>query len=208
VENFLVPLFGHQDYLLTMYGTLPVLADGTLDPHTLDNPYKVANDGNACLPQQSSPVLGSGGMSDSGEAEDDVTRFSQHVEPMSSGVKVCWKIQSGWQGAILHEYERRHLPIGIQRQYQDLFIPTWAVMTDNSRPNSGLVQEAFARVYTESTEMIKAGASLNEVAGAHPNMRALFDKAVFMDSPVVTKWAARMVFSTTLRCKYCTFSRS
>src|SRR3569833_2780630 len=96
------------------------------------------------------------------------------------------------------------IQVGVhQRQYCDngnIFEPTWAMMTDNSSSDIGKMRQAITGIYDNATEMMTAGALLEDVAGAYPNIAAIFDEQQFATSPIITQWAARMVRSIRLKC--------
>ncbi|KAH6629089.1 hypothetical protein C7974DRAFT_180923 [Boeremia exigua] len=84
-------------------------------------------------------------------------------------------------------------------QVNNLFLPTWAMMTVNTRPDPGSVRFAFPDVLQEGAAMIESGAPLEYVIEVHPSIGALFDEAEFNRSGKLSRWAAGMVHSMMLK---------
>jgi hypothetical protein len=91
-------------------------------------------------------------------------------------------------------------PINIQdTQVNNLFLPTWAMMTVNTRPDPGSVRFAFPGILQEATALLESGVPVEFVIETHPNIAALFDESKFNKSGILSKWAASMVHSTMLK---------
>jgi hypothetical protein len=91
---------------------------------------------------------------------------------------------------------------GIQdTQVNNLFLPTWAMMTANSRSGSGSLRYAFSGILEKATAMIELGTPVELVIETHPNIAALYDEDQYRNSGVVSKWAASMVHGFMLRGK-------
>ncbi|KAH8711893.1 hypothetical protein GQ44DRAFT_730955 [Phaeosphaeriaceae sp. PMI808] len=84
-------------------------------------------------------------------------------------------------------------------QINNLFLPTWAMMPVNTRPDPGSLNEAFYSLFQKTTAIIEGGAPVEHVIEVHPNIAALFDEYEFKNSGVLTRWAAGMVHSTQLK---------
>ena len=93
-------------------------------------------------------------------------------------------------------------PADIQdTQANNLFLPTWAMMTANSRPGSGSLRYAFSGILEKATTMIELGTPVELVIETHPNIAALFDEDQYRNSGIVSKWAASMVHGFMLKGK-------
>lgn len=84
-------------------------------------------------------------------------------------------------------------------QVNNLFLPTWAMMPVNTRPDPGSLKDAFYALYRETTAMIESGVPVDIVIETHPNIAALFDENEYNRSGVLSKWAAGMVHSAQLK---------
>lgn len=78
-------------------------------------------------------------------------------------------------------------------QIDNLSLPTWSMMTINTRPDPGSLRHAFAPILKEATESIQAGTPVELVIEAHPNIAALFDPKEYERSGMLSRWAAGMV---------------
>lgn len=92
-----------------------------------------------------------------------------------------------------------HLPLGNQNAHDNLTIPTWAMMTMNSRPDPGSLHDAFESILKEAAEMIRSGTPPDLVIEKHPNIAALFNESEYNNSGILSKWAAGMVHSVQHR---------
>ncbi|KAJ4344128.1 hypothetical protein N0V95_006332 [Ascochyta clinopodiicola] len=71
-------------------------------------------------------------------------------------------------------------PVDVQEtQVQNLFLPTWAMMTVSIRPDPGSVKYAFPAVLHEATALLESGTPVDSVIERHPNIAALFDESEF-----------------------------
>jgi hypothetical protein len=86
-------------------------------------------------------------------------------------------------------------------QVKILFLPTWAMMTANTRPDPGSLRSAFVDVQKEATALLNSGAPINSVLERHPNLAALWDENEFNRSGILSRWAAGMVHSVRLKGK-------
>jgi hypothetical protein len=84
-------------------------------------------------------------------------------------------------------------------QVNNLFLPTWAMMPVNTRPDPGSLKDAFYGLFRETTAMIESGVPVDVVIETHPNIAALFDEDEYNRSGVLSKWAAGMVHSAQLK---------
>ena len=114
---------------------------------------------------------------------------------------VHWNLQSSLNPLLQsdaspnhHRSDTRYL------NNHNIFVPAWAMMTDNSSSDIGKIRQAITGIYDDATKMMMAGASLQDVAGAYPNIAAIFDEKQFATSPVITQWAARMIRTIKLKC--------
>jgi hypothetical protein len=94
-------------------------------------------------------------------------------------------------------------PVDVQdSQIDNLFIPTWAMMPVNTKPDPGSVKLAFPGIVLEASALLKSGAPVELVLETHPNIAALFDEEKFNASGILSKWAAGMVHSMMLKGEF------
>ncbi|KAH4855471.1 hypothetical protein HBH75_086550 [Parastagonospora nodorum] len=87
-------------------------------------------------------------------------------------------------------------PLGIQNaQVNNLFLPTWAMMTVSTRPDPGSLKEAFQSLHRDTAVMIESGTPVEVIIETHPNIAALFDENEYNNSGVLSKWSAAMIHS-------------
>ncbi|KAF2998524.1 hypothetical protein E8E13_004587 [Curvularia kusanoi] len=84
-------------------------------------------------------------------------------------------------------------------QVNNLFLPIWAMMTVNTRPDPGSVKFAFPNIMQEATAMIEAGTPVELIIETHPNIAALLDEVEFNEAGILSRWAAGMVHSMMLK---------
>lgn len=84
-------------------------------------------------------------------------------------------------------------------QVDNLFVPTWAMMTVNTRSDPGSVKTAFQWLRQEVSTMIDSGVPTEAILETHPNIAALFDEDQYSKSGVLSRWAAGIVHSTYLK---------
>lgn len=84
-------------------------------------------------------------------------------------------------------------------QVNNLFLPTWAMMTVNTKPDPGSAKFAFPGILQEATAMLDSGTPLENVIESHPSISALFDEAKFNESGILSRWAVGMVHSMMLK---------
>lgn len=87
-------------------------------------------------------------------------------------------------------------------QVNNLFLPIWAMMTVNTRPDPGSVKFAFPNIVQEATAMIEAGTPVELIIETHANIAALFDEAEFNEAGILSRWATGMVHSIMLKGMY------
>jgi hypothetical protein len=75
-------------------------------------------------------------------------------------------------------------------------IPTWALMSVNTRPDPGSIRNAFYGMQQEATAILESGKPVIEM---HPNIAALFDEDEYNSSGVLSRWAAGMAHSARLK---------
>ncbi|KAH7381335.1 hypothetical protein DE146DRAFT_283260 [Phaeosphaeria sp. MPI-PUGE-AT-0046c] len=80
-------------------------------------------------------------------------------------------------------------------QVNNLFVPTWAMMTVNTRPDPGSLKTAFYGLHQEVAIMMGNGVPIEAIIETHPNIAALFDEAEYNKSGVLSRWAAGIVHS-------------
>jgi hypothetical protein len=86
-------------------------------------------------------------------------------------------------------------------QVKNLFLPTWAMMTVNTRPDPGSLRSAFVNVQKEASTLLNSGAPTDLILEKHPNVAALWDEKEFKRSGMLSRWAAGMVHSMQLKGK-------
>lgn len=84
-------------------------------------------------------------------------------------------------------------------QVNNLFLPTWAMMTVSTRPDPGSIKLAFPTILQEATAMLDSGTPVEFVIETHPNVAALFDEEEFNGAGILSRWAAGMVHSVMLK---------
>lgn len=84
-------------------------------------------------------------------------------------------------------------------QVNNLFLPTWAMMTVSTRPDPGSIKLAFPTILQEATAMLASGTPVELVIEIHPNVAALFDEEEFNGAGILSRWAAGMVHSVMLK---------
>jgi hypothetical protein len=80
-------------------------------------------------------------------------------------------------------------------QIRNIFVPNWAATSLNTVPDPGGLDDAFADIYQQATNLLKGGEPLTKIFGHHPNVAALYDQQEFDRSCLLSQWAARMVHS-------------
>lgn len=99
-------------------------------------------------------------------------------------------------------------PVDVQdTQLNNLFLPTWAMMTVSTIPDPGSVKLAFPAVFQDATALLESGTPVALVMEAHPNIAALFDEGAFNTSGILSRWAAGMVHSLMLKGVYIRFHK-
>ena len=83
-------------------------------------------------------------------------------------------------------------------QVNNLFLPVWAMMSINTRPDPGSLKNAFS-FRQEATTMIENGTPVQLFIEEHPSIAALFDQDEYNNSGLISKWAAGMVHSARLK---------
>lgn len=87
-------------------------------------------------------------------------------------------------------------PSDIQNaQIENLFLPTWAMMTVSTRPDPGSLKEAFHSLHRDTAAMIEVGTPVEMIIETHPNIAALFDENEYNNSGILSKWSAAMIHS-------------
>jgi hypothetical protein len=94
-------------------------------------------------------------------------------------------------------------------QVNNLFLPTWAMMTVNTRPDPGSLKHAFYSLYGETSALLASGTPMEAIIEVHPNIAALFDEEEYYRSGVLSKWVVGVVHSSRLKgmdtVLYCLF---
>jgi hypothetical protein len=91
-------------------------------------------------------------------------------------------------------------------QVNNLSVPIWAMMTVNTRPDPGSIQDPFHDILQETGAMLANGMSIGQVIEVHPNIAALWDEDEFNRSGPLSKWAVGMVHSAKLKGEPSAFS--
>jgi hypothetical protein len=86
-------------------------------------------------------------------------------------------------------------------QLNNLFLPTWAMMTVSTRPDPGTIKLAFPTILQQATAMLDSGTPVEFVIETHANVAALFDEEEFNNAGILSKWAVGMVHSVMLKGK-------
>lgn len=89
-----------------------------------------------------------------------------------------------------------------ETQVNNLFLPTWAMMTVNTKADPGSLRFAFPSILQEATALLESGSPRELVIETHPNIGALFDEGEFNEAGILSRWAAGMVHSMMLKGMY------
>ncbi|ORY56146.1 uncharacterized protein BCR38DRAFT_461796 [Pseudomassariella vexata] len=90
-----------------------------------------------------------------------------------------------------------HCPTPTQQdQFNSLFAQRWNMMTANDCRGAASVTTSFSETLQQGRAMISAGAIPEEITGTFPTVAALFDQDEFERCSMISKWAARFVYSS------------
>jgi hypothetical protein len=209
-RQFLSLLFDRQDYLLAISSEDEDDADdnaldNTLDPRLLFEGGKMPT---------GSPMDTSASRKPSPEkAEKGETVRSIHAthlrsrQPIANTIRIHPNLNlRNFFGNLPFSSSVRanNYPEEVQdTQVNNLFLPTWAMMTVNTKPDPGSVKFAFATILQEATAMLDSGTPLELIIEIHPNVAALFDEEEFNNAGILSRWAAGMVHSVMLKGMSC-----
>lgn len=85
----------------------------------------------------------------------------------------------------------------------ELPLPSWALMTLNTRSASGSMGSAFMMIHAKFTALIQTGRAQSDIFGRLPNVSALFDRSEYQKSSLLSQWAASMVHGFKLQGLCC-----
>lgn len=210
-RQFLSLLFDREDYLLAISESEDEDnaddngLDRTLDPRLLFEGGK--------LPMGSPMDTSSSRMPSPEKAEKGDTVRSIHVTHLRSRQPIVNTIRIHPNLNLRNLFGNLPFSSGVRAnnypedvqdtQVSNLFLPTWAMMTVNTRPDPGSIKLAFPNILQEATAMLDSGTPLEFVIETHPNIAALFDEEEFKTAGILSRWAAGMVHSVMLRGMYC-----
>lgn len=79
-------------------------------------------------------------------------------------------------------------------------IPTWTVLTANNLAGRHCVNASIRELHKQAEQLLADGTSIEEITGTHPNIAALFDPEEYARTSLLSRWAARFVWSLQLKC--------
>lgn len=89
-----------------------------------------------------------------------------------------------------------HYPMGVQQQqHENLFRPLWAILPLTTLAGKPSVKECIAGVLRQARLLLQSGQSTEQIIGRKCNIASIFDQNQFSRSTMLTKWAARFVYS-------------
>ncbi|KAI1078666.1 hypothetical protein F5B20DRAFT_546857 [Whalleya microplaca] len=192
-SKFLPPLFKREEYLLGMVGSRRDMSVGseTVDPkvlqHTTDEEFEEIEEASTALTEIHKLDLSSTPLN-SRQAMDTKIRVHPNLQKLLGSLPFYRNVPSNTFSSVRPDSPARNDSV-----------PTWAVMTTNTKPGFGRMREAFTDIYNEATALLRDGTSLDDVTGAHPNIAALYDIEEYERSSLLSRWAARMVYSIKLK---------
>lgn len=192
-HQFLSLLFDRQDFLAASEDEDDTALDGTLDPRLL------FEDGT------SSSRYGSISRLPSPEKLEQ-SIYATHLrsrQPIVNAIRIHPNLNlRNLFGNLPFSSSVRanNYPVDVQEtQVNNLFLPTWAMMTVSTRPDPGSVKFAFQAVMHEANALLESGTPVESVIEVHPNVAALFVESEFHTSGILSRWAAGMVHSMLLK---------
>ncbi|RBR13527.1 uncharacterized protein FIESC28_08155 [Fusarium coffeatum] len=175
---FFEPLFNHTDfYLTTAVGTPGRNPNNT---HQNTGPF----DSQPAIPHE--------------ESFESASSFDGSTKPVNeSSLRIHPNVRNHFNNLSLSSSIRVNgYPRNIQdAQIRNIFVPNWAATSLNTVPDPGGLDDAFADIYQQATNLLKDGEPLSKIFGHHPNVAALYDQQEFDRSCLLSQWAARMVHS-------------
>ncbi|KAL6710145.1 hypothetical protein ACN47E_009936 [Coniothyrium glycines] len=206
-SSFLTPLFDRQDFLLPGYGNdiddePDVEDDGMIDPRLLGrvpsidfaaSPASSIGTSKSATPSpQKEDLLISAYATQLRQRQQIVDTIRLHPNlnlrnlfgnlPFSSSIRA-----------------NNHPTIVQDSQITNLSLPTWSMMTINTRLDPGSLGQAFSPILQEAAGLIQAGTPIELVIETHPNIAALFDPPEYERSGILSRWAAGMVHGVQRR---------
>lgn len=202
-RQFLSLLFDRQDYLLAVSDS----EDGDEDGHNFNNmldPRLLFEGRQGPSPSPMDPSSSRLPSPEKGETVRSIyTTHLRNRQPIVNTIQIHPNLNlRNLFGNLPFSSGVRanNYPDDVQdTQVNNLFLPTWAMMTVSTKPDPGSVKFAFPGIIQEATAMIESGIPLKVVLESHPNIAALFDEEEFRRSGVLSRWAAGMVHSMMLR---------
>lgn len=145
----------------------------------------------------------------SSSQKDDSTRsgYATHLrgrQPMFNTLRLHLNFDLHNVFGTLPTFGSGGIEIPMQDQearMKKLFVPTWAMMTLNTKRDPGSLHYAFTGILQDAAGMMDSGAPVEAVIETHPNIAALFNEEDFKRSGLLSQWAASMVHSMELKGK-------
>ncbi|KAF4988983.1 hypothetical protein FGRMN_9419 [Fusarium graminum] len=99
--------------------------------------------------------------------------------PFSSGIKANHYPDVAQQGQLQNYYAKH----------------SWAMMPSTNGHGVDSVTKAWADTLREARQLIIEGANPDDLTGTFPCVAALFDQSEYEGAPMISKWAARFIYS-------------
>lgn len=199
---FLTPLFDRQDFLLSTYESdnddeLDIDDEGSIDPRLL---RRVSSADPGASPASSldtaRSAITTSRKTDNVAASTYATQLRQR-QPIVNTIRLHPNLNLRNLFGNLpfsNSIRANNYPSNVQEtQIDNLSLPTWSMMTINTRPDPGSLRHAFPAILKEATELIQGGTPVEMVIETHPNIAALFDPPEYERSGMLSRWAAGMV---------------
>ncbi|ETS76534.1 hypothetical protein PFICI_11921 [Pestalotiopsis fici W106-1] len=88
-----------------------------------------------------------------------------------------------------------HPPQIQQQQHANMFQSLWSILPLTTLPGPSSVKTSISSTLLQAQLLIKAGEPIDSVAGKSCNIAAIFNQEQYSHSRLLSKWAARLVFS-------------
>lgn len=76
-----------------------------------------------------------------------------------------------------------------------MFGSIWSILPLTTLPGAASVKDSISSTIQQARLLIQAGESMDQVAGTSCNIAAIFDQEQYNQATLLSKWAARLVFS-------------
>ncbi|KAF3022663.1 hypothetical protein E8E14_014244 [Neopestalotiopsis sp. 37M] len=97
-----------------------------------------------------------------------------------------------FSSAILANHQPPYIQ---QQQHANMFESIWSILPLTTLPGAASVKDSISSTIQQARLLIQAGESMDQVAGTSCNIAAIFDQEQYNQATLLSKWAARLVFS-------------